>query len=92
MEIKVVENNKNKMKVELTSEDHTLANLLRKTLWEDSSVDIAAYKMDHPLTRKTILMVTTTKGAPKDALKKAAGRIEKRAKELASLFSKKIKK
>ena len=91
MEIKVVEDTKNKISVELTSEDHTLANLMRKTLWEDSNIDIAAYRMEHPLTGKPLLMVSTTKGTPKEALQKAAEKIAKRGKELADLFKKEIK-
>jgi DNA-directed RNA polymerase subunit L len=92
MELKIVEDTKNRMTVEMPSEDHTFPNLLRKTLWEDSDVDVAAYKMEHPLVGKPQLMVQTKKGEPKAVLKKAAGTIEKRAKELAGLFSKKIKK
>ena len=92
MEIKVVDETQSKISIELTSEDHTLANLLRKTLWEDPNVEVAAYRMEHPLTGKPLLMVQTKSGEPKEALKKAAGRIEKRANELAGLFSKKLKK
>lgn len=92
MDIKVVEDTKNKISVELTSEDHTLANLLRKTLWEDSNIDIAAYRMEHPLTGKPLLFVSTVQGTPRDALKKAAEKIEKRGKELAELFKKELGK
>ena len=92
MEIKVIEESKDKIVLELSSEDHTFANLLRKVLWEDPNIDLAAYNIDHPLISKPKVMIKMKTGAPKDALKKAAKKIAERANEFGKLFVKAYKK
>ncbi len=79
MEIKVLEADKKSIKIELEGEDHTLANALRRELWEDTHVKIAGYNVDHPLIGSPILIVETDgKEDPKKALSSAVGRLKKK--------------
>lgn len=89
MDIKVLEDKENRMVVELTSEDHTFANLIRKLLWEDKDVDSAAYRIEHPLVGKPQLMVVTKKGEPRKALIKAAERMKEISKDFWSKLARK---
>ncbi len=78
MEIKILEELKNKIKLEIEGENHTLVNALRKELWSDSHVTIAGYSVDHPLVGKPILIVETDgKEDPKKALNSAVERLKK---------------
>ncbi len=86
MEINVLEKEKNLLKLELKEEGHTLCNALRKELWNDKSVKIAGYNIDHPLIGKPVLVVQSDN--PKKSLQEAVKRLKKQNKE----FSDKIKK
>jgi DNA-directed RNA polymerase subunit L len=78
MEVKVLEETKNKIKLEIEGENHTLVNALRKELWSDSHVKIAGYSIDHPLVGKPVLIVETDgKEDPKKALSSAVERLKK---------------
>lgn len=79
MEVKILEETKESIKIELQGEDHTLANVLRRELWNDSHVKIAGYNVDHPLIGNPILVVETDgKEDPKKALLAAVDRIKKK--------------
>ncbi len=88
MEIKIISEKGNRMEVELTSEDHTFANLLREVLWTDKDVDVSAYRMEHPLTGKPKVLVITKSGKPRDALVKAAKKSQKMGKQIQEKASK----
>lgn len=78
MEIKVLEESKNKLIIELEGEDHTLANLLKKELWNDEHVKTSGYSVEHPLIgRPKIVVETDGKESPRDALKAASERLSK---------------
>jgi DNA-directed RNA polymerase subunit L len=49
MEINVLEEKAKRLVFELKGEDHTLCNALREELWNDKSVTVAAYNINHPL-------------------------------------------
>ena len=82
MEIRVLEKTKNKLKIEVVGEDHTLCNALRKELWEDKNVEIAGYNMKHPLISEPEIVVETKSGDPVKALLKAVDGLKKKNKEL----------
>ncbi len=78
MEIKVLEDSKSKLIIEIEGEDHTLANLLKKSLWQDEHVKVSGYAVEHPLIGKPKIVVETDgKESPREALKAAAERISK---------------
>ncbi len=82
MELKVLEESKNRLVVEVKGEDATLMNILRKELWNDDSVKAAAYAIKHPSVSNPQLIVETSGKSPRDALADAVKRLKK---ELASL-------
>ena len=65
MEIVILEQTKNRLRIEVIGEDHTLCNALRKELWEDKDVEVAGYNMKHPLISEPEIIVETKSGNPK---------------------------
>ncbi|MBS3153357.1 DNA-directed RNA polymerase subunit L [Candidatus Woesearchaeota archaeon] len=82
MEIGFLKDEKDKVEFTIKGEDHTLCNFLRKELWSDSDVDIAAYSIDHPLVSNPVMLVETKKSDAKKAVLKAAGELRKTISEL----------
>ena len=79
MEVKILESDKNSIKIELIGEDHTFANALRKELWNNSNVKLAGYNVEHPLVSNPILVVDGDgKQDPKKMLLKAAEDLRKK--------------
>lgn len=75
VEIRAIKQEKSKAVYEILGEDHTLGNLLEKTLLSDERVTFASYENPHPLQNKIVLTVVVKEGfdpteAIKDALKK----------------------
>jgi DNA-directed RNA polymerase subunit L len=91
MEIKIIEETKNKIVFEIKGEDHTFSNILRKELWNDNHVKAAAYNIDHPLTGIPCFILQTDGEDPKKVLKAAVKRIEKELEKLKEEIKTKIK-
>ena len=87
MEIKVLDKEKGKLRIEVVGEDHTLMNALRKELWDDKDTEVAGYKIEHSLIGNPILVVEHKKDAKK-ALLDAVDRLKKKNKEFKSKTSK----
>jgi len=82
MEIKVLEENKEKIVLEVIGEDHTLLNLIRDELWQDKDVEVAGYHIDHPLVSNPVLTIETNgKESAKKALQSCLDRLKKKNKE-----------
>ena len=79
MEIEVLEKGKNKLKIKLKGETHTLCNSLRRELLNDKDVKIAGYAIEHSLVEDPFLVIEGKN--PKQALLKAIDRLKKRNKE-----------
>jgi len=78
MEINVLEDSKERLKVEIKDETHTVLNALRRELWNDSHIKLAGYNISHRLTAQPILTIETDeKESPKKALKDAIKRLSK---------------
>lgn len=89
MEINIISEDKQKIEFEIEKEDHTLCNALQDALWKQPNIDVVAYSMDHPLIPKVRMVVSVTKGNPRDIIEKAVDTLKKEAKSMASEFSKK---
>ncbi len=88
MPVRIVKEDKSKLELELTDEDHTMGNLLRTTLLLDKHVKQAGYQIIHPLTGGIKLIVHTDgEESPRDALLSALSKIESDAKELQGKLS-----
>jgi len=78
MELKFLENTKNKILVEIKGEDHTFCNVLVKELQKNSNVKSAAYRISHPLQRVPKLLIETNeKTSAKKAILDAVNKLSK---------------
>ena len=78
MELKVIEESKNKLVFELMGETHTFCNALKKELEDIKGVDLAVYKIDHPLVGVPKFQIQTKGIDPKKALKDALKAMKKK--------------
>ena len=90
MEIKILNEDKNRIEFEVIGEDHTLCNAVRNELWNQNNVNVSAYNIKHPLVSNPIMLVEVSKGDPKTALNSAVSSLKKQIKELKDIFSKKL--
>lgn len=82
MDVVVLENEKNRLKLEIKGEGHTFCNVLKKELWNEKGIDIVGYSIKHSLTTEPILTVEVSKGDPKKVILGAVSRLKKINKEL----------
>lgn len=88
MELKIIEDTKNKVIIEIHGENNTFANALKQELWNDEDVKTSGYHVDHPLTNVPRLVVETKNSEAKKALQEAVKRLEKTADKFGDAFSK----
>jgi len=79
MEIKVLEEKKNKLVLEITGETHTVCNALVKELWNDKHVKATGYRIDHPLTSRPNFLVETDGADPRKTISAAVKKLAKAA-------------
>lgn len=91
MEIKIIEQSKNKIIFELKGEDDSLCNALKDELYNDSNVKIASYRIDHPLINIPRFIVEVKTGDAKKTLVDAAKRLKKEAIKFHDEFKKQAK-
>lgn len=73
--------------IKFEREDHTLGNLLRGQLLQDSRVLFAAYKVPHPLFPNFLMRIQTEEGyTPKEALRNACNAVIKQLGTLSKNF------
>jgi len=85
MKLKIVENKKDKIKVEVVGESHTLLNLLRETSWK-TGADQASYIIAHPYMSNPEIIIRGTN--PKKTLIDAAQKIT----DESTAFEKEVKR
>lgn len=78
MELKVVEKSKKKLVFDLVGADHTFSNALKKELWNDKSIKVSAYNVEHPLIGIPRFIVETDDKDPEKALLDAVKRLQKK--------------
>jgi len=91
MELKFLEDKKNRIVVEVKGETYTFVSALTDELWNDDSVKVAAYRIEHPLIGTPKIIVETTGESAVDALSKAVQRLKKKIETLGSAAVKAIK-
>ena len=78
MEIKVLDDKKNKLIVEVKGADHTLCNALKSELLNDKHVKIATYSIRHPqISLPQMIVETDGDVSPKNAVINAVQRLHK---------------
>lgn len=85
MEIKYLKDEKNEAEIQL--DNLTIAEILRAYLVQDSAVEFAAWRKEHP-SKSPILKIKTKGKTVKKALSDAASQIEKQADKLVREFKK----
>ena len=88
MELKIVEDEKNKLVFEINGVSHGFCNILKEKLLEDSHVKIATYRIVHPLVNIPRFLVETDGADPRKTILGAVAKLktfaEKTKKELSS--------
>lgn len=88
MEVKIVEQKKQKLVIELVGEDHSLPNALRSELNSIEGVKTASYNIAHPMISSPVLMIETdSKTDAKEALLAAISSLESKNKALLKKVS-----
>ncbi|MBI4149547.1 DNA-directed RNA polymerase subunit L [Candidatus Woesearchaeota archaeon] len=91
MDVKILEEEKNRLVFEIHGEGHTLANALRKELWQDKHTTAAGYQMDHPLLGNPKMVVETDGKAPRKAVEEAVSRLQAATEKFRDKVKKEIK-
>lgn len=92
MEIKVLENEKNRLVFELLGGDHTLCNAIKKDLIALKDVQLASYAIEHPQVGIPKMVIETTgKLTPKKALEDAIKNLKAKNKDFLAKFTKIVK-
>ncbi len=92
MEVKILEESKNRILVEIIGESHAFCNALKKELYWDKHVKVAAYNIEHPyVANPKIVVETDGQEKPKNALLKAAERIKDNADKIKKMAEKELK-
>jgi len=91
MELKLLSEEKNIVKIQVTDPDDTALNLLVSELLKSSDVAEASYYIGHPHLDKPLLTVKTKKSKPQTAIKKAAEELAEQCRDLKKLLEKELK-
>ncbi|WMW22148.1 DNA-directed RNA polymerase subunit L [Methanolobus mangrovi] len=86
MELKIIDKTDDEMHLEIIGENHTLLNMLKSALLDDTRVQIATYDMKHVSISDPILFVKTEGVDPIEAVKDAAKSIVTHCDEFMSVF------
>ena len=87
MEFKVTSEDKHKLTFELLGESHTFCNALKEELHQIKGVDIATYRINHPLLGIPQFQIETKNIEPRKAIKEALGNLKKKVKEFEKEIS-----
>lgn len=88
MEIKILDDKKNKLIIEIKGADHTLCNVLKSELWNDKHVKIATYSIRHPqISIPQMIVETDGELSPKNAIMNAVQRLHKTNEKFKKEFS-----
>jgi len=75
MEIKIIEEAKEKVVFELVGADHTLANILKERISLEKDVTACAYNVEHPLISNPKFIIESK--SPKKAIESAIATLQK---------------
>ncbi len=86
--VRILEKNKEVVRIEIEGEDHTLLAPLTSKLLENEKVKIATYNIKHTLMSNPVLYVKMKDGDPIEAVKSAAGALASEFEEFETLYRK----
>ena len=88
MELKIIEESKNKLALEIIGEGHTFCNALCDELNEDKKVETASYRIKHPLISNPVITIETSGEDPKKVIANAAKSLSKELDKFQDAFKK----
>ena len=71
MKLNVLTNEKNHVEFYIEGERHTLPNIIKEKISGMDGVEFCAYKLDHPLDKKSKFILKTTSKSPKKLIEEA---------------------
>ncbi|OYT60373.1 MAG: DNA-directed RNA polymerase subunit L [Desulfurococcales archaeon ex4484_217_1] len=87
MKLRVLKQTGRRLELEVEGEDHSLLNLLTKTMLKMNHVKFAAYRIDHPLVGKPVVIIETDGEIPPiEAMKRGLEEIKKLSREFMKKF------
>ncbi|MBU0532585.1 hypothetical protein KKB44_03765 [Candidatus Micrarchaeota archaeon] len=87
MDVKILVKEKNVLELELGTNEQSLAQVLAERLNQDSDVEFAAYKLEHPIASFPRLIVKTKKGDPSKLLLEKLKEIKKEITDFRKQFA-----
>ena len=91
MEIKILEEKKNRLVFTLEGDTHTVTSALRAELATDEHIKAAGYHIEHPLLGHPQFVVETDGGSPRKIVAAALRRLAKSADKLGSEASSELR-
>ncbi len=93
MEVKIIEESKNRLVFNIEGAGHSLCNLLVREIQNDDSVKNAAYRVEHPLKGVPTVLVETMQGKdePRKVVDNAIKRLRKTNEKFKDAFLKGVK-
>lgn len=92
MELRVIEEKKNRLVFELKGADHTLCNPLKLELYNDKHVKISTYSIQHPLiSSPEVIVETYGEEIPRNTILGAIQRLKKDNDRIRKEVAKEIK-
>jgi len=88
MEVNILKEEKDVLQIEISQEGHTLCNLIRKELWNDSNTEISSYNIKHPIVSSPVLNVVSSKAKPRKLLQGAIDSVKKKNSEFRNQLKK----
>jgi DNA-directed RNA polymerase subunit L len=88
MKLDVIKNEKDTLEFYIEGERHTLPSYLKEKILATSGVEFCAYKLDHPMDKKSRLIIKTDGKSAKKVVEDAI----KTAKEELAEFKKEVDK
>lgn len=82
MELKIVEEKKNRFVFKIVGEGHTLCNALKQELLQDDKVKLATYAVEHPLINEAQFILETDGTEPRKTVSSAIKRLDKTLEKL----------
>jgi DNA-directed RNA polymerase subunit L len=91
MQLRLLEKQKDSVRIEVSNPDDTLIHPLVAALLKDSEVADALYYSGHPQLDKPVLTIRVKKGSPQAALKRAAQNLSDEFSTARSLLEKELR-
>lgn len=92
MQVKILNKTGKELKIEVRGEGHTFCNVIQKALLKDERVDLAGYRVPHPLTSSPVIYVRTkTRSKPETLLREAVVEVQKDTEAFRVAFNKALK-